>query len=158
MRILLAGLVALTAAPAHAAPQTIACVSAGRPPVTLTIGARPEFSRPVNCISARFVRETLACAPGGGFQFTYTGGSHLAAAVKEWAASADRVAAMTANQVDKATVTFEGGLVGEAGFGQKHPKWRFVLDRRAMQATFTRIGFDGAQTDAAIYECGAGAS
>ena len=95
MRIGVLFLALLAAGSADAAPRVIACVSGDGPPVTLTIGAKPDLSRTVNCISARFVHETLACAPNGGFQFTYTGGSHLVAAVKEWAGSADRVAAVT---------------------------------------------------------------
>ena len=159
MRIVAATVLAfLATGSANSAPRVIACVSGDGPPVTVTIGARPELSRPVNCISAGFVRESLACAPNGGFQFTYTGGSHLAAAVKEWAGSADRVAAVTSNRVDRTTISFEGGFVGEAGFGARHPKWRFALDRRSRQATLTGIGHDGAETVAAVYDCGPGAS
>jgi hypothetical protein len=67
------------------AKEQILCEIAGKPNVVITLGAKRQFGRILNCISGDFIVDLTPCAPNQGFGLSAgTGSAALVAVVNRW--------------------------------------------------------------------------
>src|ERR1700693_193284 len=94
-------LIAILAPPVTAtANEQILCENAGKPNVVITLGAKRQFGRILNCISGDFITDLTPCAPNQGFGLSAgTGSAALVAVVNRWQDYATHLGGVTGNFV-----------------------------------------------------------
>ena len=105
-------LIAILALPDMAtAKEQILCESAGNPNVVITLGAKRQFGRLLNCISGDFIADLTPCAPDQGFGLSApTGSAALVAIVDRWQDYATHLGGVAGNFVNGQKIYFSGGF------------------------------------------------
>jgi hypothetical protein len=105
-------LFAILALPVTAtAKEQILCENAGKPNVVITLGAKRQFGRILNCISGDFIADLTPCAPDQGFGLSAgTGNAALVAVVDRWQDYATHLGGVTGNFVKGHEIYFSGGF------------------------------------------------
>jgi hypothetical protein len=105
-------LIAILSLPVMAtAKEQILCEIAGKPNVVITLGAKRQFGRMLNCISGDFIVDLTPCAPNQGFGLSAgTGSAALVAVVNRWQDYATHLGGVTGNFVNDHEIYFSGGF------------------------------------------------
>ena len=110
-RLVLA-LIAIVGLPtAPSAKEQILCKHAEKPDVVITLGARRQFGRTLNCISGNFIVDLTPCAPDGSYGLSAgTGSAPLVAIVDLWQDYMTHLGGVTSNFTNDHKIYFSGGF------------------------------------------------
>ena len=96
---------------ALSAKEQILCNHAGKPDVVITLGAREQYGRMLNCISGNFTVDLTPCAPDGGYGLSAgTGSAPLVAIVDRWQDYMSHIGGVASNFTNDHTIYFSGGF------------------------------------------------
>jgi hypothetical protein len=108
------------------ANELILCNNPSAPDVIITLAAKIQFDRVLNCISGEFVADLTPCAPTDGYGLSApTGDARLVGVVDRWQDYTNRSGGVTQSIVNEHQIYFMAGFEGNSF----EEWWEFSVNR-----------------------------